>query len=101
MANAWNYSGWTNLSGDIEDRLAFALVNDQCLTISRSVIVLSDLRWHVEVKGQKLSPTSLSNMPATIECVDTLFTMSRIALSVKEILTKNLMWSLLKVIKFM
>ena len=50
---------------------------DQCLTISRSVVILRDLRWHVEAKGKQLSPTSseaLSHMPATIESAETLKT---------------------------
>ena len=41
------------------------------------VVILRDLRWHVEAKGQQLLPTSseaLSHMPETIENADTLKT---------------------------
>ena len=51
--------------------------DDQCVTISWSVVILRDLRWHVEPKGQQLLPTpseALSHMPATIESADTLKT---------------------------
>ena len=54
-----NCSGWINPSGDVGGYIAFAVVNDdQCVTISWSVVILRDLQWHVQVKGQQLPPTS-------------------------------------------
>ena len=67
----------SNAVGHAGDRLVFSIINDEeTVSINKSLVVLSDLSWYAEVKGHKLTPSSveaLSEMPAHTAKIEGLF----------------------------